>query len=219
MAAVSTGTPIPPILWPVAGSYHVSRRVPRALRVTTARTWDERPTRSGRPTGFARLTSAPLEASLTCTRVVGLDAGNPPFATVVAGRYAIRPLLTARPTAGPVWGREAFWPAVTRSIPPPATFFLHDPPELQASGSTYSTSTPEYASVVPSPVMPPSHQPVPPACASRSTSCSLPPICADMTKSEPFSCSVQSAAEASEAIARCTTPFERAQWHVMLVFC
>src|SRR4051794_40184250 len=155
MAPVSTGTPIPPSLWPVAGSYQVSRSVPRELRVSTARTWDERPTASGRPTGFARLTSVPLEASLTCTSVVGLDAGDPPFATVVAGVYAMRPVLTAGPPAGRVWGSGVFGPAVTVSIPPPATFFLHDPPEPHASGSTYSTSTAEYASVFPSPVMPP----------------------------------------------------------------
>src|SRR5947209_12672147 len=130
----------------------------------------------------------------------------------------MRPPLTARPSAGALLGSAAFWPAVTRSIPPPAIFFLHDPPEPQLSGSTYSTSTEEYASVAPPPVIPPSHQPVPFSCARRSTSISLPATCAVMTKSELRSCSVQSAADASAAMERCTTPLERAQWHVMLVF-
>jgi hypothetical protein len=83
--------------------------------------------------------------------------------------YAIRPSLTARPSAAPALGRTTFWPAVTRSIRPPAIFFLHDPPEPQPSGLAYSILTEEYASVVPPPAMPPSHQPVPSRCASWST--------------------------------------------------
>src|SRR6188472_285727 len=105
-------------------------------------------------------------------------------------------------------------------IPPSAIFRLQEPPERQASLSTYSTSSHEYASVRPAPATPPSHLPVPSlAWASRSICRSGPPTEAASTQSNgagPLSCSVQRAVEMPAARASCGCPSVRIQLQVVL---
>src|SRR5437870_3311736 len=128
---VDRGTSIPPSFTPDEGSYHVSLFVPLKWE-STASTWEERPTAIGTPTGFAWLMTVPSETSWTGTVAVALDTGAPCAVTDIAGTDAMRPLLTAIPSAGSELGSEVFWPALTSSIPPPAISFAHDPPEPQA---------------------------------------------------------------------------------------
>ena len=99
----------------------------------------------------------------------------------------MRPLATARPSAGPAPEAPVFWPSRRRGRSRrrrSSSCTIH-PSRRRADRRTRHRlrSTP---ACVPPPVMPPSHQPVLSACASRSTWISLPPTCAVMTKSEPL---------------------------------
>src|SRR5215470_12021800 len=113
--------------------------------------------------------------------LLALGEGRPAL-TVVVGMYAMRPAEAASWSAGVALGSGVAVEPLTSVIPPSAIFILHEPPDRQASLSTYSTSSHEYASVLPPPAMPPSHLPVPsPAWASRATCLSGPPMGAETT--------------------------------------
>ena len=115
----------------------------------------------GIPCTFGWPSTSPVVASTIGSVALVVAEGRLPW-TIVAGMYAMRPLDAASWSAGSAPGSGVTLFFVTSRIPPSAIFSLHEPvPPIQPDGSTYSTSTHEYASVRAAPATPPSHSPVP----------------------------------------------------------
>src|SRR5256885_865752 len=129
--------------------------------VRTANTLELSAIAIGIPCTFGWPSTSPVVASTMGSEALVVAEGRLPW-TIVAGMYAMRPLDEASWSAGSAPGSGVTLFFVTSRIPPSAIFCLHEPvPPMQPSGSTYSTSSHEYASVRPAPATPPSHWPVP----------------------------------------------------------